>query len=113
MHLYHEVTRRNGAEADAGRHLLGWVQTAGFTDAMASSSTWTFADPEGRAWWGGLWADRVLLSSFADQALEYELADRDELDSLADAWRQWADKPDGFFAVLHGEVLARRPAMDP
>ncbi len=80
---------------------------------MASSSTWTFADPEGRAWWDGLWADRVLLSSFADQALEYELADRDELDSLADAWRQWAAKPDGFFAVLHGEVLARRPAMDP
>src|SRR5438552_5361150 len=55
MHLYHQLTRRNGAEADAGRHLLGWVQTAGFTDAMASSSTWTFADPEGRAWWGGLW----------------------------------------------------------
>ena len=39
MHLYHQLTRRNGAEADAGRHLLGWVQTAGFTDAMASSST--------------------------------------------------------------------------
>ena len=110
MELYHQVTRRNGAEADAGRHLLGWVQTAGFTDATASSSTWTFADPESRAWWGGLWADRVRLSAFADQALEYGLADRTELDSLADAWRQWAEKPDGFFAVLHGEVLARRPA---
>jgi SAM-dependent methyltransferase len=110
MELYHQVTRRNGAEADAGRHLLGWVQTAGFTDAMASSSTWTFADPDGRAWWGGLWADRVRLSAFADQALEYGLSDRSELDSLAVAWRQWAGKPEGFFAVLHGEVLARRPA---
>jgi SAM-dependent methyltransferase len=110
MQLYHQVTRRNGAEPDAGRHLLGWVQTAGFADASASSSTWTFADPESRAWWGGLWADRVRLSAFADQALEYGLADRYELDSLADAWRQWAEKPDGFFAVLHGEVLARRPA---
>jgi SAM-dependent methyltransferase len=108
MQLYHQVTRRNGAEPDAGRHLLGWVQTAGFADASASSSTWTFADPESRAWWGGLWADRVRLSAFADQALEYGLADRHELDSLADAWRQWAEKPDGFFAVLHGEVLARR-----
>ena len=112
MHLYHQVTRRNGAEADAGRHLLGWVQTAGFMDVVASSSTWTFADPDSRAWWGGLWADRVRLSSFADQALEYQLAERDELDSLADAWRQWAEKPDGFFAVLHGEVLARRPDTD-
>jgi len=109
MELYHQVTRRNGAEADAGRHLLGWVQTAGFTDATASSSTWTFADPESRAWWGGLWADRVRFSSFADQALEYELSNPSELESLADAWRQWAEKPDGFFAVLHCEVLARRP----
>ena len=110
MQLYHEVTRRNGAEADAGRHLLGWVQRAGFTDVTAGSSTWTFADPDSRAWWGGLWADRVRLSSFADQALEYGLADRGELDSLADAWRRWAEKPDGFFAILHGEVLARRTA---
>lgn len=112
MQLYHQVTRRNGADADAGRHLLGWVLRAGFTDATASSSTWTFADPESRAWWGGLWADRVRLSAFADQALEYELSEREELDSIADAWRQWADQPDGFFAVLHGEVLARRPAVD-
>ena len=111
MQLYHQVTRRNGAEADAGRHLLGWVQMAGFTDAVASSSTWTFADPDSRAWWGGSWADRVRLSSFAEQAVEYGLSNRDELDSLADAWREWAEKPDGFFAVLHGEVLARRPAQ--
>ena len=112
MQLYHQVTTRNGAEADAGRHLLGWVQRAGFTDATASSSTWTFADPESRAWWGGSWADRVRLSAFAHQAVEYGLSDRDELDSLANAWRQWAEKPDGFFAVLHGEVLARRPGVD-
>ena len=111
MQLYHQVTRRNGAEADAGRHLLGWVQSAGFVDATASSSTWTFADAAGRAWWGGLWADRVRMSSFADQALEYGLSDRVELESLADAFRQWAEKPDGFFAVLHGEVLASRPAQ--
>ena len=109
LHLYHQLTRRNGAEADAGRYLLGWVQMAGFADVRASSSTWTYADPESRAWWGAMWADRVRLSSFADQALEYELADRDELDSLADAWIQWAAKPDGFFASLSGEVLARRP----
>ncbi len=109
MQLYHQITRRNGAEADAGRYLLGWVQTAGFADVTASSSTWTFADPKSRAWWGAMWADRVRLSAFADQAVEYELATRDELDSLADAWEQWAAKPDGFFAALSGEVLARRP----
>lgn len=106
--LYHQVTEHNGAEADAGRFLLGWVRSAGFDDATASSSTWTFADPDSRAWWGGLWADRVRLSAFADQAVAYGLSDLDELSLIADAWRRWADRPDGFFAVLHGEVLARR-----
>jgi SAM-dependent methyltransferase len=110
LELYHQVTARNGAEADAGRHLLGWVLAAGFGQAQAGSSTWTFADPDSRAWWGGLWADRVRLSAFAGQAVAYGLADQAELEAIADAWRSWATRPDGFFAVLHAEVLARREA---
>jgi ubiquinone/menaquinone biosynthesis C-methylase UbiE len=105
--LYHQLSANNGAEADAGRYLLGWVQAAGFTDARATSSTWTFADPERRAWWGGLWADRVEQSAFADQALAYGLSDAAELEAIAISWRSWAEQPDGYFAVLHGEVLAR------
>lgn len=106
--LYHQVARRNGAEPDAGRYLLGWVQRAGFRDVVASSSTWTFADPDARAWWGGLWADRVRYSAFAEQAVAYGLSDDAELAELADAWTTWAGRPDGWLAVLHGEVLARR-----
>lgn len=108
LELYHEVTRHNGAEADAGRHLLGWVQRAGFRDAVASSSTWTYATVEMRAWWGGLWADRVRHSSLAEQAVAYGLSDAAELERIAAAWQRWAAQQDGFFAVLHGEVLARR-----
>jgi ubiquinone/menaquinone biosynthesis C-methylase UbiE len=107
LDVYHRLTAHNGAQADAGRRLLGWVQTAGFEDVTASSSTWTFADPSSRAWWGDTWAERVLLSSFADQAMAYGLADRDDLEALSQGWRRWAEQPDGFFAVLHGEVLAR------
>ncbi len=105
--LYHQVTARNDADADAGRHLPGWVRAAGFTDPTVTSSTWTFADPEERAWWGGLWADRCADSGFAHQAVEYGLTDATELAAIADAWRTWADEPDGFFMVPHVEVLAR------
>jgi SAM-dependent methyltransferase len=108
LELYHQVTRRNDAEADAGRHLLGWAQRAGFDQVVCSSSTWTFATPDDRAWWGGLWADRVTQSSFADQALDYGLADTEELAEIASAWARWSGQPDGWFAVLHGEILARR-----
>ena len=107
LDLYHQVTARNGAEADAGRFLLAWVKAAGFHDVAPSSSTWTFADPESRAWWGGLWADRVEQSAFARQAVSYGLSEPEELRAIASAWREWADHPDGWFAVLHGEVIAR------
>ena len=46
-------------------------------------------------------------SDFATQALERGLADRDELGALANAWRRWVDRPDGWFAMLHGEIRCR------
>ena len=108
MELYHQVTARNSAEADAGRFLLGWVRAAGFRDATMTSSTWTHADPASRSWWGDLWAERVVASAFAEQAVTYGLSDDAELRSIADAWRGWALDDDATFVVVHGEVLARR-----
>jgi ubiquinone/menaquinone biosynthesis C-methylase UbiE len=108
LELYHQVTRHNQAEPDAGRHLLGWAQQAGLRDIRASSSTWTFADPDSRAWWGGLWAERVQRSAFAEQAVAYGFSDPAELEAISGAWLGWATADDGWFAVLHGEILARR-----
>jgi SAM-dependent methyltransferase len=108
LDLYHRVTAANGAEADAGRHLLAWVRAAGFVDPVATSSTWTFADPESREWWGGLWAERVRHSAFADQALAGGHAEEAELEEIAAAFGRWAGDDDGYFAVLHAEVLATR-----
>lgn len=107
MAIYHDLTRRNAAEADAGRYLHRWVRAAGFTDLVVSTSTWTFQSPEDRAWWGGLWADRVRDSDYARQSLEYGLTTRDELDTIADAFRDWAADDGALFVVLHGEVLGR------
>ena len=78
------------------------------------SSTWTFTEPDDRAWWGGLWADRVVASAFADQAVEYGLADRAELDEIAAAFRRWALSDDAVFVVRPrrgaGPGLSGRPA---
>ena len=105
--VYRAVCQRNQAEPDAGRFLKGWALAASFTRVTASSSTWTYADPESCAWWGSLWADRCELSEFGRQALGYGLATRAELADIAVAFREWAEKPEAFFVVLHGEVLAR------
>ena len=107
LDLYHQVTRANRAEADAGRYLPGWFRAAGFDDLEVTSSNWTFTDADDRAWWGGLWADRVVGSAFAGQAIEYGLAEGDELQEMAAAFRRWAEADDGVFLVVHVEVLAR------
>jgi SAM-dependent methyltransferase len=105
--IYRSVTLANGAECNAGRFLPGWVRRSGFKDIRVSTSTWTFADPESRAWWGGLWAERVVVSAAAEQAIAYGLTEAGELQAVSDAWRRWAQDPDGFTVVVGAEVLAR------
>ena len=103
--LYGEIARANGGEPDAGRHLLSWAQQAGFGQITPSASVWCFATPEERAWWGGLWADRMTTSAIADQAVREGRATVAELASMADGWREWSAAADGWFAVLHGEII--------
>ena len=106
--LYRAVARANGAQADAGRHLATWVAEAGFVDPRVTASTWTFATPEERAWWGGLWAERVTRSDLAARAIELGLASEADLESMAAAFTEWSSLPVGLFVVVHVEVVARR-----
>ena len=107
LDVYLAVTRRNGAEARAGRYLLRWAHEAGFADVAYTTSNWTFATPEDRAWWCGLWADRCLDSSFAQQAVDDGIATSEELRALADGWRAWGEDPDAVFVVPSGEIICR------
>jgi ubiquinone/menaquinone biosynthesis C-methylase UbiE len=107
LDMYQRVARSNCAEPDAGRRLLCWARAAGFDEITSSATAWCFATSEERAWWGGLWADRVTSSALAGQALDRQLATREDLQDMAIAWRHWAEQNDGWFAVLHGEVLCR------
>lgn len=103
--LYRTVARSNGAEPDAGRRLLSWAQKAGFENVTASASVWCYADAASRSTWGNTWAERVRESALARQAVDRGFATPTELEELANAWRRWAADPDGWFAVLHGEIL--------
>lgn len=107
LSIYRAVMARNGGDSTAGRRLPRWARLAGLRVGSYTTSTWTFATPAERTWWGELWADRVVSSSFAGQAIAYGLTDDDELTGIADAWRTWAAEPDGVFVVTHGELIAR------
>ena len=104
--VYMATARANGGEPDAGSRLLSWARAAGFADVSASASTWCYATPADRARQSQTWAQRCL-TSFGPRAVELGLADRADLEAMAQAWRQWGDSEDAWFVVVHGEVLAR------
>jgi ubiquinone/menaquinone biosynthesis C-methylase UbiE len=105
MALYQRMARANSGEPDAGRRLLSWALEAGFEKVDATASNWTFTSEADRAWWGGMWADRVLQSALADQALASGVP-QEELDRISAAWLTWAADPAGFISLLHGEIIA-------
>jgi SAM-dependent methyltransferase len=105
LDLYERVARGNGGEPDAGRRLLSWAHAAGFTDVTATSSTWCFANAADRAWWGGMWADRVLSSDLARTALATGAATQEDLERIAAGWMAWAADEDGWISLLHSELI--------
>ncbi|MFC8506582.1 methyltransferase domain-containing protein [Streptomyces sp. NPDC057411] len=105
--LYRQVARANGGEPDAGRRLFSWAREAGFTEVTATAATWCFAQPDERAWWSGLWADRTTQSDYARLAVDGGHATPEELAGIAEAWRAWGAQEDAWFMVPHGEILCR------
>ena len=103
--VYMATARANGGEPDAGGRLLAWAHRAGFTEVTASASTWCYATAADRAWQSETWAQRCL-TSFGPQAVELGLARKDDLETMAQAWRQWGGSQDAWFVVVHGEVIA-------
>ncbi|WP_404435917.1 class I SAM-dependent methyltransferase [Microbacterium aerolatum] len=107
LRLYRAAAHANGGEPDAGRRLLSWARAAGFEHVTATASTWCYASPEDRAWWGGMWADRIVESALARQLIDSGMATRADLEAISSAWRRWADDGDGWYLVPHGEIIAR------
>ncbi len=107
LELYRLAASVNGGEPDAGRHLLAWAHAAGLADVTASASVWCYATPDERAWWAGLWADRMTTSAIGAQLVATGESSVEELRAIAEGWRRWATHNDGWFLVPHGEIIAR------
>jgi ubiquinone/menaquinone biosynthesis C-methylase UbiE len=106
LELYRRVHRATSGEPDAARHLVAWARAAGLQSLRVSGSSWVFATPEQRAWWGGAWAVRAVESDFAKHAIDGGHATTNELQRISAAWREWADHDDAWFSMTHGELLA-------
>ncbi len=107
LEVYEAVARSNRAEPDAGRRLSSWAMEAGLTDVRSSAAVWCFSTATDREWWGNTWADRMTGSTIGRQAIALDLATESDLEDMAEAWRNWAETAGAWFAVLHGQILAR------
>ena len=81
------------------------AHAAGLTAVTTTASVWLFATPEDRAWWGGAWAERVLQSQFATDALDGGYATPGELRAISRAWHEWAAH-DAVVTMTHVEIVA-------
>ena len=107
LDLYRRTARANSGEPDAGRRLMAWAGLAACRDVVPSASVWCFATQEDRSWWADTWAERISTTALAQQIVEHGFAEEAELHGIAAGWRRWADEPDGWFSVVHGELLCR------
>ncbi|MET1053042.1 MAG: methyltransferase domain-containing protein [Mycetocola sp.] len=108
MRVYQSVARSNTGEPNAGRSLKAWAMEAGFEEVQSSASIWCFSDADDRDWWGSAWAERALHSSFAPQSLETGAATQAELEEISAAWTEWVTDERSWYAMPHGEILARK-----
>ncbi|WP_114854034.1 class I SAM-dependent methyltransferase [Brachybacterium sp. YJGR34] len=105
--LYLRAARANGGTPDAGRRLLAWARAAGFAEVTASSSTWTYATEASRAAWAATCGGRLTAGPLAAQLEREGWADAAAREEIAADYRRWAADPDAWFALLHGEIIAR------
>ena len=106
--LYRDVARHNGGEPDAGRRLLAWARAAGFTDITVLVVHLELRRPRTNGSGGPASGSTGSWRRSGRQAVADGFATADELAAMVAGWRRWAADGDGWFAILHGEILARR-----
>ncbi|WP_233199964.1 class I SAM-dependent methyltransferase [Cryobacterium sp. N22] len=110
IQVYRAVHEFDGGDPDAGRALKAWARQAGFDTVSVSASIWCFSSEAEREWWGESWAARVIEADFAAHAIESGAARLSDLHEISAAWHRWAQDPDGWFAMPHGEIIAVQPS---
>ncbi|KAE8143704.1 S-adenosyl-L-methionine-dependent methyltransferase [Aspergillus pseudotamarii] len=104
------MAKAKGGNPHPGRVIHVWAEEAGFEQSNIQKSTgsWCFSTPEERQYWGGSMGARARSSGFAKTAIEDGFATKEELESISDGWKEFVDAEQGWFGLLHGEILCRK-----
>ncbi|KAL4940164.1 hypothetical protein BDV06DRAFT_230515 [Aspergillus oleicola] len=102
-----DIAAAKGGNPHPGKRMHVWAKQAGFNIGHIERSTgsWCFSTPKEREYWGEGMAKRMEDSGFAEQSLEGEFASKEEMGDIARGWREWVKDEEGWFGVLHGQML--------
>ena len=96
--LIEYVVAYNGGDRRMGRRLRAFLNEAGFERVEASASFESNGTPESVRSEGDVMAGLFETSDFRDQALALGWSSEDDMNGMANAWREWSSHPDAFRA---------------
>eukprot|EP00924_Labyrinthula_sp_SR-Ha-C_P006255 augustus_masked-scaffold_31-processed-gene-1.13-mRNA-1 protein AED:0.00 eAED:0.00 QI:469/1/1/1/1/1/2/151/274 len=111
--IYMKTCKLNKAEPRAGIFLPSWCREAGIPEEEVEYNLIPQLMKESvngdvREKYAFDWSERILKSSFAKQAIEYGLADQAELERLSEGWKKFAERKDGIYIYVHGEIIVKK-----
>ncbi|OJJ55629.1 hypothetical protein ASPSYDRAFT_48835 [Aspergillus sydowii CBS 593.65] len=107
LELTGRMGKAKGGNPHPGRYIHVWAVEAGFQRERVgrSAGTWCFSTPEEREYWGESMAKRMESSGLSEGAIEGGFAKKEDLEGIARGWREWVREEDGWFGLMHGQIL--------
>lgn len=104
-----QLARANGCEPYAGRRVHAWARQAGFemSRITRTATTWCYSTPEEREFWAMAGVNRLQNSKMPESLKKFGLGTDDEIKEVVQALKDWMADEDGWFALIHGEIIAR------
>lgn len=84
---------RDGADPYLGRQLRGLLAQSGFTDVVGTTKAIPYGTPEQVSVFGRGRAEDCTDGWYVTSAIDAELASPADLESMHDAWLEWAESP--------------------
>lgn len=110
LNIFENVMRSGGSEPNAGRRLTTWARKAGFKreELQVSAIVEVYSTRPEREFIATRYYERLLYSEVGRKAEELGIATREEMESVANAWKEWINDDDGYFGMPSTEVLCQK-----
>lgn len=107
--LHIALKRLEGAEPDAGRHLVEWALAAGFQPnrVRLTADILMYAGKDEVSWWGKLYSERMK-TEFGRRAVDSKLTTADEVQLVERAYLDWSEQPSGIWALTQMCLLCQK-----